>query len=118
MPGSINTGPFTRGLQSIWRGCQKRITLAYIIRALSYRPTSDAEIGFALRVDAIDGVIVNDETDVEHVGLMFLLGVVCEQLAVATETTSGPAECTGDGGEFCGVKEPGLVTVILGAVLL
>jgi len=49
---------------------------------------------------------------------MLLLGVSHAQLAVTTEATSGRAERTGDGGEFCGVKEPGLVTVILGAVLL
>ena len=47
-----------------------------------------------------------------------LLGGLHAQLAVATEAASGRAERTEDGGEFCGVKEPGLVSVILGAVLL
>lgn len=83
------------------------------IRFLSYRLTSDAGIGIALRVDAVDGGVVHDDTDTTELeGLRLLFDATHAPLAVATEVV--PAEGTGDeGGDFCGVSEPpGLLTVI------
>lgn len=96
-PGSINTRSLVWG----------------IVRFLSYRFTSDAGIGLALRIDVVDGDVVDDDTDMpEFEGLILPLGVAHAPLAVATEVTlaEGPGDEVVD---FCGVTEPpGLLTVI------
>lgn len=77
-----------------------------IVRFLSYRFTSDAGIGLALRIDVVDGDVVDDDTDMpEFEGLRL-------PLAVTTEVAL--AEGIGDEVvDFCGVTEPpGLLTVI------
>lgn len=82
-----------------------------------YRFTLDAGIGLASRVDAVDGEIVDDDTDTPELeGLRWLFGVPHVPLAVATEAAL--AEHTGDeGGDFGGASEaPELLTMILGAV--